>query len=66
MLFNAFVLAMLRVDLAVFHRKAHELRFKEALAWSAVWVVLGLFLTWEFISRGVSQAACWSFRRLSD
>ena len=40
--FTAFVLAMLALDLGVFHRKAHEVRFKEALAWSAVWVSLAL------------------------
>ena len=40
--FTLFVLAMLAVDLGVFHRKAHEVRLKEALAWSAVWVSLAL------------------------
>ena len=40
--FNAFVLAMLAVDLFVFHRHAHEVRAREAAAWSAVWVALAL------------------------
>lgn len=40
--FVVFVLAMLALDLGVFHRKAHEVRFKEALAWSIVWVVLAM------------------------
>ena len=40
--FTAFVLAMLALDLGVFHRKAHEVRFREALAWSIVWVALAL------------------------
>jgi tellurite resistance protein TerC len=40
--FTAFVLAMLALDLGVFHRKAHEVGFKEALAWSAVWISLAL------------------------
>jgi tellurite resistance protein TerC len=40
--FNLFVLAMLAVDLLVFHRHAHEVRAKEAAAWSAVWIVLAL------------------------
>jgi len=40
--FNLFVLAMLALDLGVFHRKAHEVRFKEAMAWTGVWVVLAL------------------------
>ena len=43
--FLAFVLAMLALDLGVFHRKAHVVRMKEALAWSAVWVALGLAFT---------------------
>jgi tellurite resistance protein TerC len=40
--FIAFVLLMLALDLGVFHRKAHVVTVKEALAWSAVWVALGL------------------------
>ena len=38
--FVAFVVAMLAVDLGLFHRKAHEVSTKEALGWSAVWVAL--------------------------
>ena len=41
-LFNLLVLAMLALDLAVFHRKAHEVKLKEALAWSAAWILLAL------------------------
>jgi tellurite resistance protein TerC len=41
-LFNIFVLAMLALDLGVFHRKAHEVKIKEALIWSAVWIALAL------------------------
>ena len=40
--FNAFVLAMLALDLGVFHRKAHEVKTKEALWWSAMWIALSL------------------------
>jgi len=40
--FNLFVLAMLALDLGVFHRKAHEVKFKEAIAWSLVWIGLAL------------------------
>lgn len=36
--------AMLVLDLGVFHRKPHEVKFKEAAIWSVVWVALaGLF-----------------------
>ena len=40
--FTTFVVAMLALDLGVFHRKAHEVEFKEALTWSVVWVGLAL------------------------
>jgi tellurite resistance protein TerC len=40
--FNLFVLAMLAVDLFVFHREAHEVRPREAAAWSVVWVTLAV------------------------
>jgi tellurite resistance protein TerC len=39
--FIAFVLLMLALDLGVFHRKAHVVTVKEAVAWSAVWLALG-------------------------
>ena len=40
--FNVMVLAMLAVDLGVFHRKAHAVSLKEAGGWSAVWIALAL------------------------
>ena len=40
--FTTFVLVMLALDLGVFHREAHEVRFREALTWSVVWVALAL------------------------
>ncbi len=40
--FLLFVLFMLALDLGVFNRKAHVVSFKEAAAWSAVWVTLAL------------------------
>jgi tellurite resistance protein TerC len=40
--FLAFVVAMLALDLGVFHRKAHEVSIKEALAWSIAWVSLAV------------------------
>jgi tellurite resistance protein TerC len=40
--FLAFVLLMLALDLGVFHRKAHVVSVREALAWSGVWLALGL------------------------
>lgn len=40
--FNLFVLAMLSLDLGVFHRKSHDVTTKEALIWTGVWVTLAL------------------------
>jgi tellurite resistance protein TerC len=40
--FNLFVLAMLALDLGVFHKDAHVVSLREAGAWSAVWVTLAL------------------------
>jgi tellurite resistance protein TerC len=41
-LFNAFVILLLALDLGVFHRKAHTVSIREALMWSAVWITLAL------------------------
>jgi TerC family integral membrane protein len=49
--FNAAVVAMLALDLGVFHRKAHAVGLREAAAWSAVWVTLALAFNaavWHF------------------
>src|SRR5881398_1032997 len=40
--FNIFVLAILALDLGVFHRKAHALSLKEASIWSVVWITLAM------------------------
>jgi tellurite resistance protein TerC len=43
-LFNVFVLAMLALDLGVFHREKHVVKFREAVGWTIVWVSLaGIF-----------------------
>ena len=49
--FNVFVLAMLALDLGVFHRQAHVVSFKESITWTVVWVVLALLFNggvWHF------------------
>src|SRR5689334_697293 len=51
--FISFVLAMLALDLGVFHREAHEVRPKEAGIWVAVWVALAMLFAaglWMFES----------------
>lgn len=50
--FLGFVLAMLALDLGVFHRKSHAVGTREALAWSGIWVALSLLFNagvwWRF------------------
>jgi tellurite resistance protein TerC len=40
--FVGFILAMLALDLFVFHRDAHEVSLREAATWSVIWMALGL------------------------
>ena len=56
--FLAFVLAMLALDLGVFHRRDRILGVREALAWSAAWVGLSLLFGWgvfHFLGHGAGQ-----------
>jgi tellurite resistance protein TerC len=56
-IFNAFVLLMLALDLGVFHRKTHEVKVKEALIWTFVWIFLALiFNAIIYIWKGKQQA----------
>lgn len=66
--FLLFVLLMLALDLGVFHRKAHQVSFKEATAWSVVWVTLALifnagfyFYTASKFGAATAQAASLEF-----
>lgn len=40
--FSLFILTMLSLDLGLFNRKAHTIKYKEAWIWSTVWVSLAL------------------------
>jgi tellurite resistance protein TerC len=50
--FNLFIIAMLALDLGVFHKKSKALPFREALGWVIAWVTLaalfnvGLYFAW--------------------
>lgn len=54
--FNLFVLALLALDLGVFHRHAHTVSVKEATIWSIIWISLsllfnvGLYFFWDVIA----------------
>jgi len=51
--FNLFVLALLALDLGIFHRKAHAVSMREATVWSAIWISLsmlfnlGIYFFWQ-------------------
>jgi tellurite resistance protein TerC len=55
--FGVVVIAMLAVDLGIFHRKAHEISFKEAATWSLIWISLSLaFNTFVLAKFGEDRA----------
>ncbi|MGQ0760824.1 MAG: TerC family protein [Acidobacteriota bacterium] len=56
--FICLVLVMLGVDLGVFHRKAHAVRFREAAMWTVVWISLALLFNVLLY-----QYALWKFPR---
>lgn len=46
--FTAFVLIILALDLGVFHKKAHEVGFKEASIWTGIWISLAFVFNYLF------------------
>src|SRR5579862_6348045 len=55
--FNACVLALLALDLGVFHRHARAVSLRQAAAWSAFWVALALgFNLWILRAHGAAPA----------
>jgi tellurite resistance protein TerC len=57
--FLGFVIAMLALDVLVLHRRAHEVSLREAGAWSAVWIAVGLGfggLVWAWAGGATAQA----------
>jgi tellurite resistance protein TerC len=60
-IFLAFVAGMLALDLGVFHRNAHEVSRREALAWSAVWIGLAIiFNTGVYVFQGSDRGLEWT------
>jgi TerC family integral membrane protein len=52
-LFNLFVVAMLALDLGVLQRRAHAVKFREALGWSLMWIALAaIFAVLLYFWRG--------------
>ena len=56
-IFIAFVLALLALDLGVFNRRPHVVRFGEAAGWSAFWVALSLAFNLGIYWRYGAEAA---------
>lgn len=55
--FGAVILVMFVIDLGLFSRKSHEIKFREALAWTAVWVSLAMaFNVWIYFEMGPTKA----------
>jgi tellurite resistance protein TerC len=63
--FTGFVLTMLALDLGVFHRKAHEVSFKEATIWSVVWISLALVFNGLFYYYTIDRFGTETGTRLS-
>ena len=40
--FSLFILCMLSLDLGLFNRRAHRIKYREATIWSIVWVTLAM------------------------
>lgn len=55
--FSLLMGTMFVLDLGVFSRKSHEIKFREALAWTLVWVTLALaFNVWIYFEMGKEKA----------
>ncbi len=55
--FIACVLVFLALDLGLFHRRAHAVKFKEALLWSGVWFTLAMLFALALVPlRGEKEA----------
>jgi TerC family integral membrane protein len=51
--FSLFILVMLSLDLGLFNRKAHQIKYREAMIWTIVWVSLAMvFATLVFFYQG--------------
>lgn len=54
--FSFFILLMLSLDLGLFNRKAHTIKYREAAIWSAIWVSLAaIFATLVFVYQGTTR-----------
>jgi tellurite resistance protein TerC len=55
--FNVFVLALLALDLGLFHRRSHVVSLRESLAWTGTWFALAMaFAALVWHERGSAKA----------
>lgn len=54
--FATLILALLAIDLGLFHRQAREVTFKESLLWTGVWISLALLFNY-----GLYHFSLWKF-----
>lgn len=45
------ILIFLALDLGVFHKRAHVIRFREAMAWTTFWFVLAMLFAWSLVPK---------------
>ncbi len=56
LIFSLIILAVLALDLGVFHRKSHVVGVREALGWTAAWIALALgFGGWIWSAYGMQR-----------
>src|SRR5688572_12767970 len=66
-IFNVLIVLLLYLDLGVINRKSHVIKMKEALLWSAFWVLLalifnvGIYLFYESPLGLSKNDAAWQF-----
>ena len=53
--FVVVVLLFLSLDLGVFHRHAHTVKFKEALGWTLAWFSLAMVFTFAFVKPNMGE-----------
>ncbi len=55
------VLLFLSLDLGVFHRKAHVVKFGEALVWTVIWFLLAMAFAFAFVAPNMGEQKTVSF-----
>jgi tellurite resistance protein TerC len=55
--FGGIMAIMFAIDMGIFNRKSHEIRFREAFCWTVIWVLLAIaFNIWIYFDMGPTKA----------